>query len=50
VDKILKGKKPANIPVEVNPQIVFAINLKVAQALGLNIAPQVLYQADKVVR
>ena len=50
MDKILKGKKPADIPVEVNSQIVFAINLKAAQALGLNIAPHVLYRADKVVR
>jgi putative ABC transport system substrate-binding protein len=50
VDQILKGKKPADMPVEVNSQIVFAINLKTAKALGLTIAPQVLFQADKVVR
>jgi putative ABC transport system substrate-binding protein len=50
VDQIIKGKNPAGIPVEVNPQIVFAINLKTARALGLDIAPQVLYQADKIVR
>jgi putative ABC transport system substrate-binding protein len=50
VDQIIKGKNPADIPVEVNPQIVFAINLKTARALGLDIAPQMLYQADKIIR
>jgi putative ABC transport system substrate-binding protein len=50
VDKILKGADPAEIPVEVNPKIEFALNLKVAKALGLTIAPQVLYQADRLIR
>jgi putative ABC transport system substrate-binding protein len=50
VDKILKGANPAEIPVEVNPNLEFAINLKVAQALGLSIAPEVLYRADRLVR
>jgi putative ABC transport system substrate-binding protein len=50
VDKILKGAKPAEIPVEVNPKIEFAINVKTAQALGLTIAPEMLYQADRIVR
>ncbi len=50
VDKILKGAKPAEIPVEVNTKIRFAINLKVAKALGLVIAPEVLYRANKVIR
>jgi putative ABC transport system substrate-binding protein len=50
VDKILKGAKPAEIPVEVNPKIEFAINLKVAKALGLTIAPEVLYRADRLIR
>ena len=50
VDKILNGTDPAEIPVEVNPKIVFTINLKAANALGLTIAPQVLYQADRIVR
>ena len=45
VDKIIKGVRPAEIPVEVNPKIEFAINLKVAQALGLTIAPEMLYHA-----
>jgi putative ABC transport system substrate-binding protein len=50
VDKILKGVDPAEIPVEVNPKIEFAINLKVAKALGLTIAPEVLYRADRIIR
>jgi putative ABC transport system substrate-binding protein len=50
VDKILKGTKPAEIPVEVNTKIEFAINLKVAKALGLTIAPEVLYRADRIIR
>ena len=50
VDKILKGADPATIPVEVNPKIEFAINLKVAKSLGLTIAPEVLYRADRLVR
>ena len=50
VDKILKGANPAEIPVEVNTKIRFAINMKVAKALGLVIAPEVLYQADQLVR
>ena len=50
VDKILKGTKPAEIPVEVNSKIEFVINLKVAKALGLTIAPEVLYRADRIIR
>jgi putative ABC transport system substrate-binding protein len=50
MDKILKGTNPAEIPVEANPKIEFAINLKVAKALGLTIAPEVLYRADRIVR
>ena len=50
VDKIIKGADPAEIPVEVNPKIEFAINLKVAKALGLTIAPEVLYRADRIIR
>jgi putative ABC transport system substrate-binding protein len=50
VDKILKGVDPREIPVEVNPTIEFAINLKVANALGIAIAPEILYQADRLVR
>jgi putative ABC transport system substrate-binding protein len=50
VDKIITGAKPAEIPVEVNPKIEFAINLKTAQILGLTIAPEVLYQATRLIR
>jgi putative ABC transport system substrate-binding protein len=50
VDKILKGANPAELPVEVNTKIEFVINMKTAQALGLTIAPEVLYQADRLVR
>jgi putative ABC transport system substrate-binding protein len=50
VDKILKGEDPANIPVEANPNIEFAINLKTAEALGLTVAPAMLYRADRVFR
>jgi putative ABC transport system substrate-binding protein len=50
VDKILKGTNPAEIPVEVNPKIELAINLQVAKTLGVTIAPEVLYRADRLVR
>ena len=50
VDKIFKGTKPAELPVETNAKIEFVINLKVAEALGLTIDPVVLYQADRLVR
>jgi putative ABC transport system substrate-binding protein len=50
VDKILKGTKPSDIPVEVNNNIEFAINLKVANKLGLMLPPEVLFQADRIIR
>lgn len=50
VDKILKGQKPADIPVEVNSKIEFVINLKAAKAMGLTLAPEVLFQADRIIR
>jgi len=50
VDKILQGANPAEIPMEVNSKIEFAINLKSAKALGLTIPPKVLFQADRVVQ
>ena len=50
VDKILKGANPAEIPVEVNSKIEFVINLKTAKHLGLTIPPEVLYQADRLIR
>jgi putative ABC transport system substrate-binding protein len=50
VDKILKSAKPAEILVEVNAKIEFVINLKTAKVLGLTIAPEVLFQADRLIR
>jgi len=50
VHKILNGADPAELPVEVNSKIEFVVNLKVAKALGLNIAPEVLYRADRLIR
>lgn len=50
VDKILKGMKPAEIPVEVNEKMELVINLKVAKILGIKIAPEVLFRADRVIR
>jgi putative ABC transport system substrate-binding protein len=50
VDKIIKGADPGEIPVEVDHHFEFAINLKVAQALGITIPPMVLYQADRIMR
>ena len=50
VDKIIKGAKPAEIPVEVNEKIEFVVNLKIATALGIKIAPEVLARANRVIR
>jgi len=50
VDKILKGVKPAVIPVETNSDIELTINLKVAKALGLAIPPTVLFRAERLIR
>jgi len=50
VDKIIKGVKPSEIPVEVNHNIEFVVNLKVAKALGIKIAPEALYRANRVIR
>ena len=50
MDKILKDTAPREIPAEVSTQLKFLINLKTATALGLTIAPQVLFQADEVRR
>jgi putative ABC transport system substrate-binding protein len=50
VDKIVKGAKPSTIPVEVNPKIEFVVNLKVAKALGIKIAPEALSRTNRVIR
>jgi len=49
VDKILKGAKPAEIPVEVNAKIEFVINLKAAKALGLTVPLAMTARADEVI-
>ena len=50
VDKILKGAKPADLPVQQATKFAFIVNLKAAKQIGLTIPPRVIERANRVIR